>query len=414
MKQIKIYNKNIHGIDVVYVRVPFSLTSHVGFFSLSGSYAENEKNQGISHYLEHMFFKGTNKRNCFQISDDAALLGANENAYTSEYNTQYYMNVPSINTEEAIELLCDMMFNPSFPEEEIEKERTVIQEERKMYEDNHQSHFFEETQNNFFKFDVGHRIIGTEETINSFNRNDFVEYRNQMYGLDNTILVIVSDLSHSDIFKFCDRQLSGNPFFHNGLVPIQSEIIQPSDRIFSFKRKNIQQSYLVGLFEGNGKSDKNTTKRKCMINSIGGGMFSIFFKELREKLGLCYSVSSFDFLSNSDKTVMGYFCQTDPKKSKIAMEKMIEINSDIRKNGFQKSVFECSKAEQIGGFCRATSNIANIANVIGKNKLMGIETNFEEDYDSILSLTIDDVNEYAMKYLPKDEEIYWSIMSPEE
>ena len=115
MNKVKTFEKEINGITVLYIKVPFSLNTHVGFFSLSGSYAENEKDQGLAHYLEHMFFKGTKNRDLFKISDDAALLGAKQNAYTSSYTNQYYLNVPKVNTDGAIELLCDMMFNPLFP-----------------------------------------------------------------------------------------------------------------------------------------------------------------------------------------------------------------------------------------------------------------------------------------------------------
>ena len=414
MDHIKMHEQVIEGIKVLYVHVPFSLNTHVGFFSLSGSFAENEKNQGVSHYLEHLFFKGTKKRDLFMISEDAALLGAEQNAYTSEYNTHYYLNVPKVNTEGAIELLCDMMFNPTFPEEEIEKERTVIQEERKMYEDDPKSSFFEASEMKFFGFQTGHKIVGTEETINSLTKEDFLDFHGRLYGKNTTILVIVGDIGIANITYMCSKYLKNNPFKDNEIVRVEPVILAGSLEDFVFPRPNIQQTYLMGLFSGKGIADKDRAKMVCMLNALGGGMYSPFFKEIREKLGLCYTVWAFDYIHNGICSALGTYIQTDPSKVNLAKNKMIEIIDNVRKNGFDIKSFECAKASQLGSFCRETSDVSRIANIVGKHVTMGVNIDFAENYEGILNLTFDDVNEYASKNLPESERICWSQMNPGE
>lgn len=412
MENVKISERTVHGVTVVYVKVPFTLNAHVGFFSLSGSYAETQRTQGVAHYLEHLFFKGTKNRDLFKISDDAALLGAEQNAYTSEYITHYYLNVPKVNLNGAVELLCDMMFNPLFPAEEIEKERTVIQEERKMYEDNPQYYFYEEMEREFFNFQAGHKIVGTKDTINSLTRDDFVTYHQSMYGLDTTILVVVSDLEEDDVFLTCGQHLKDHPFKRNGRVPVQTEIITSINREYVFERPNIQQTYLLGAFKGLGGSDQRKYQKACLLNAIGGGMYSLFFKELREKLGLCYTVWAFTYLGNADASACAAYCQTEPAKASLARDKMIEIIGQVKKNGLEQENFDCAKASQLGGFCREVSSVTRIANIIGKNIVLGVDTDFEKGYQEILDLTLDDVNEYAQEHLPEPDDIHWAQMNP--
>lgn len=415
MNQVSVIEKNIEGISVFYVKVPFSLNTHVGFFSLSGSYAENEKNQGVAHYLEHLFFKGTKNRDLFRIADDAALLGAEQNAYTSEFVTHYYLNVPKVNTDGALDLLCDMMFNPLFPEAEVEKERSVIQEERKMYEDNPRNFFFEEAQGKVLNFQVGHRIIGTKETINSIKRDDLVNYHSTMYGLNTTIMVIVGDDKPEDIFNLCHKHFKKHTFKSNKMSPMQADLFKDRKTkiSYSFNRPNIQQTYIMGFFPGLGLGHANRIDMTCTLDALGGGMYSILFKELREKLGLCYEVWAFSTLNNADCASCAVYSQTDPSKAEIAKEKIIEVVTDIRNRGFRKENFECAKASRLGEFCREASSISTLANIIGRRKLLGIQTDFESEYNKILNLNLEAVNRYAMENLPNFGDFSWVQMNPE-
>ena len=341
-------------------------------------------------------------------------MGAEINAYTSEYNTHYYLNVPKVNTDGAIELLCDMMFNPLFPEDEIEKERTVIQEERKMYEDNPNAFFSEESQKAFLNFQIGHRTIGNEKTINSLKRDDFVDFHQKFYGLDNTIMVIVSDNNPDDIFFLCDKHLKGNPFKNNVTIPIDSQLLVGSKRKHVFDRENIQQTSLMGLFPTTGVKSCDDVVHSCMLNIIGGGMSSMLFKEIRENLGLCYSVGAFDFVVSSDASVSGIYCQTDPKKASKAKKKILEIMMHVKKNGFAESNFNCSKAGQLGKFCREISSVSSLANIVGKSTLLGATNDFNKEYNEILNLSLNDVNSFAIEHLPNEKDIRWSQMNPKE
>ena len=223
MNSIKPKIINIHGIDVVYLKREGALTSYIGFQSLSGSFAERPEEYGIAHFLEHMFFNGTEKRNWEQIGEDGALLSGIQNAYTSHYNTSYYISsFPYSNLDGALELLSDMMFNSNFPEEKMERERSVIQEERKEYDDDHSSHYFHKLMADRFNGQMNHDIIGTEETIGNISRDDLIGYKKRMYGKENTILLVVSPLEEDAVLDICRKYLKYNTL-DNICVPLVEE-----------------------------------------------------------------------------------------------------------------------------------------------------------------------------------------------
>jgi len=418
---LKIFQKEIHGLTTIYVKVPFTLNAMVSFFSMSGSYAENEKNQGVAHYLEHLFFKGTKNRDRFKLTEDAALLGADQNAYTSEYNTMYYLNVPATNMGYAIELLCDMMFNPLFPAAEVEKERTVIQEERKMYDDDPSSCFSNTTQRHFFNFQTGHDIVGTEETINNIKREDLINYHETMYGSNNTILLIVSSLDEDAVFKECEKYLRDNPIAKKE-VEASRLVITPElfkndipNKDYVFEHKGIQQIFLMGLYNGKGYKDTERTKMICLLNAIGGGMYSLLFKKIRDELGLCYTVWAYDYLPNASKSVAAIYSQVAPEKYELAREKMIQVIENVKKNGLDKHMFDCAKAHQLGSFCRNLEYLNAVSNIIGKAYLFGEkDLNPIQKYNEIINLTHEDIEKFAEIWLPNANDIVWSIMKPGE
>jgi predicted Zn-dependent peptidase len=403
------YEKEIHGIRTVIVKAPNLLTSYVGFSSFSGSFGETPKNAGVAHFLEHMFFKGTDNRDYRQISEDAAKIGAMQNAYTSNFDTCYHLTVPAVNTAAAIELLTDMMFHPTFPEEEIEKERGVIQEERKMYEDNHQAFFFEEAEEHLFNYEAGHRIIGTEETIDSLTRQDFVDYRNRMYNTTNTVFLVVTSLPVTKVQGMCRNYFKNHTLGSNEPVPIADQLLKnlkPAD--LNIQRANIQQCFLLGAFPSVSMHERDAV-HQCMFSALGGGMHSKLFAEVREEAGLCYSISAFDYMSNHASGVSSVFTQIDDEDEDIAKEKIMDVINDVRTNGFDKDTFECAKYHMLGSFCRQIEGVRKLASAMAKSYLFDEDVNFQEKYEDMESLNLEAVNAYAKDFW-HDKDIAWISM----
>ena len=156
-----------------------------------GSKYEKPEIAGISHFAEHMFFKGTEKRDWRQINAEFAKLGVSNNAYTSNNEVFYHTTCPKSNIESVIDLMLDMFFNSTIPEEELEKERGVIAEEKKMYDDDHRSAFQDAIGNNLMVWDKGHATIGTFETIANIKREQFIKFLDLKVESDGFELSII-------------------------------------------------------------------------------------------------------------------------------------------------------------------------------------------------------------------------------
>ena len=296
----KFITKVVEGIKVVYLQSPNLYTAYVGFHSMAGAYGENEQNLGVAHYLEHMFFKGTKNLNWEDITRKGTMLGGIQNACTGNYKVSYYLSgLPKDNFEGAVSLLSDMMFNSTFPEAELEKERTVIIEEMKSYQDDHDSFFYAKVANEFANEQTRNDIIGNMETLNNMNRDTLKHYHDTRYGKNNTILLIVGSMPEDEVFKTCAKYLKGNTLIDHVDFEVNSPIIPSVGGTLKMERSGIQQTYVCELFRKTGLSDRNVYN-DLVSKIIGGGMNSLLFREVREKRGLCYGVGMSDWPSNND------------------------------------------------------------------------------------------------------------------
>ena len=416
---IKIKEKEIHGIKVVHIKNPGSLMSHVAFHFMSGSHGENKKNQGVSHYLEHMFFKGTEKRTYDDINNDAALLGATQNAWTSEMDTCYYLSTPAENYKPAIELLCDQIFNSTFPEEEMEKERTVIQAERKMYDDSPRDNFWTGLEESLFNFQIGHPIIGTEETIDNLTREDLIDYYFNNYGSNNVRLMIVGPMKSKEVFAACKKYLKGHPLKVIKETKIKKTLIKNYVNT-NITNEKIQQTHMGLVFRSHSLADKNVN-HKCMLSCLGSGLGSLLGKEIREELGLCYSISAFSLVRTPHDGVDLIHTLLDPDNAQLAREKIMEVLHRASVEGVDELTFKCAKAKMLASWCKTVGNPQGISTPLAKHKIWGLDFDLKKQYEAVKNLNHEEVNEYIKSYLTKvffdkssKKEFCWFSMNPED
>jgi predicted Zn-dependent peptidase len=415
---IKVKEKVINGLRVVHIKNTGSLMSYVGFHCLSGSFAEGRKNQGVSHYLEHMFFKGTKKRNYEDIVDEAALMGAKQNAYTSEFDTCYFLTTPSVNYSKAIELLCDQMFNSTFPQEEMDKERTVIQAERKSYDDSPMHDFYAKLEKSLINFQLGHPVIGTEKTIDSLNRDDLIDYYKTNYGNNNVVLVVSAPFKSKKVFKQCEKYLESNTFGEAKVTKVKDKLIKNYIDT-NVSRHGIQQTHMALLFESVPLNYDESAEHGCMINAIGGGMSSLLFKRIREELGLCYSISASPLVKTLDGGLSFIHTLLDESSVLVAKEEIISVIEKVANSGFDDKTFKCSKAKMLSKLCQVVSDPDNLSSPLAKSKLWDYDFDIQKHYDNIENLTLESLNEYAKKYLTETffgekKKSCWFTMNPEE
>ena len=281
-----------NGLRVVMEPIPFVRSVSFGIWVKSGSRDESEAENGISHFIEHLLFKGTEKRSAKDIADTMDAVGGQLNAFTSKEVTCYMARTLDTHFDVALDVLSDMFFNSTFDEAGIEKERGVILEEINMYEDTPENVAMSMLEFNSFKNNpLGMTILGTPETIGSFKRQDFIDFVGKRYRPQNTVIAIAGNINESEVLEKIIAAFNR----YKGDIPVITgapAIYQPS---FSVREKDIEQVHLCMGFPGLKSGFGSDTYAMTCVNTVfGGGMSSRLFQKIREEHGLAYSVYSYN------------------------------------------------------------------------------------------------------------------------
>lgn len=303
-----------------------------GLFVSAGSRHEPERFAGISHFIEHMLFKGTQKRSALEITQAIEGRGGNCNAFTTEETTGYYVHVPNEYLAEAIDILTDMFLNAAINEDEFERERNVIIEEIKMYEDEPSSVASEKMQSGLFPgHPLGRPVSGFVETLRSIRPPEMQEYIRSHYTPDSTVAVLAGAFDEAEATKLIEEAFSKargparmkrmNRGWRSSTIPSRSP--QPEVRT----TKDITQTQLAIGFKTFGMHNEGKFAASVLAAILGRGMSSRLFQEVREKRGLSYDISShIQFFE--DTGILSISCGLDPAKAQEAFD---VIQDELRK-----------------------------------------------------------------------------------
>ena len=281
-----------NGLRVVMEPIPFVRSVSFGIWVRNGSRNETVSTNGISHFIEHLFFKGTDKRTAKDIADTMDAVGGQLNAFTSKEYTCYMARTLDTHFDVALDVLSDMLFNSRFDEAGIERERNVILEEINMYEDTPENVAMSMLEYNSFKnHPLGMTILGTPETIGSFKREDFKNFIASRYRPQNTVIAIAGNINEQEVLAKINTAFS--QYKDAGAVENQPPALyQPS---FSVRDKDIEQVHLCMGFPGIASGMGSDSYALACVNTVfGGGMSSRLFQKIREEHGLVYSVYSYN------------------------------------------------------------------------------------------------------------------------
>ncbi len=288
------YNKKVLKNGMRIIVVPIADAPSVTVMSLveAGSEYEKKEENGISHFLEHMCFKGTVKRpKAIDISREFDSLGAQNNAFTSQEVTGYWAKAHPKHTDKLLDIIADMYLNPTFPVEDLEKEKGVIVEEINMYEDlPHRSVYDVYAELLFGDQPAGRSIAGTPANVRSFGREDFVKYRREHYTAEATTIVVAGKVQSAKIFKKVAEAFKEIPITKNKKKTKVKEVQTKPEVKLKYKETD-QTHLIIGVRSYNVYSKKNTAL-KVLSTVLGGGMSSRLFQKMREELGICYYVRS--------------------------------------------------------------------------------------------------------------------------
>jgi len=280
-----------NGMHLLYKQVAGTEIAHAGFVVNAGSRDEHDNEWGLAHFLEHMLFKGTQKRKAFHVLSRLDAVGGDLNAYTSRERTSVHASFRQVHFVRAFELLSDIFMNPSFPQKELEREKQVVLEEIRMYQDEHDESILDDFESLVYRDKpLGRPILGSEETVRKITRQNLVDFQNRNYGAENTIFAYVGPMP----WKAFERKV-------RPVLEAYANFQKPVQRLGDFQYKPFYKEFdkpasTAYVVMGNQAYPANDTKRLglLMLNNMLGGdnMNSRLNMSVRERNGLVYGIES--------------------------------------------------------------------------------------------------------------------------
>ncbi len=400
-----------NGLRVVTVPMKDNPTVTVLVLVGTGSDFETKDINGVSHFLEHMCFKGTTKRPTIKIiSHELDALGCQYNAFTGNEYTGYYAKGDPKNFKQIFDIVSDIYLNSTFPEVEMEKEKGVIIEEINMYEDMPASHvqdLFSEVL--YGDQPSGRSILGIKENIYKMKRLDFINYKKSHYVAENTVVIVSGNITNEEVYKEVDKYFKDVPIGKSGKKQKTKDIQNKPDVLVKYKETD-QTHFVLGV-RTFPFGDKRNTILSVLSGVLGAGMSSRLFNKLREEMGVAYYVRSYNqpFLDHGSFQISAGVNNT--RIEEVLKEILKECNLLIKERVSDK---ELSKVRSIiiGNTKMSLEATDDIANFYGSQELMKKEIKtLEEKIKDINKVTIDDVQKMA-KTIFKDKNLNLAIIGP--
>jgi predicted Zn-dependent peptidase len=315
-------SKLSNGINVVTFNMPNINSVSINVIVKVGSRYETLEESGISHFLEHMAFKGTASRSAENIAEEFDIMGGHFNAYTSREQTVYYTKVLRENFEKALHILADILQNSLFTEKDIKKELSVIMQEIAGVNDNPDDLVYEKFYSLAFSNQpIGRSILGKASNLKKFNKESFTNFMAKHYTTDNIYIAVAGNASHHDVLKLAEKHFIQFP------KPATQTFIS-SEYIGGFEHtpKTLEQtSVALGFKSVSYANILEFYSAQILSVILGGGLSSRLFQQIREKLGLAYSVGSFNS-SYYDNGIFSIYAATDHKNVKKLLDNLgVEI-----------------------------------------------------------------------------------------
>ncbi len=354
-----------NGLRIITQERPSLETVSLGIWVKTGSACENTANNGISHFLEHMSFKGTNTRTALQITEEIENVGGQSNAYTSRECTAYYAKMMKEDAELAIDVLIDSVKNSIFPQEELVKERDVVIQEIKQTIDTPDDIVFDYFQETAFPDQaLGRSILGPQKLVKNFSRDDLLSYINTNYAAENMAVCAVGNIKHDDFVNMVAARMSD----------YKSKVsFTPDQQIyrggFCSHKKNIEQTHILLGFPSCSYKDKKHCAIVLLSAILGGGMSSRLFQEIREKRGLVYSVYSFNSMFSSNG-LFGIYAGTEAKEVPQLMPVVIDEIKKICNDYVTEKEFVRAKTQIKAGLKMGLESSSSTAEVLARQLLM--------------------------------------------
>ena len=356
----------INGVTTIFEKMPEMKTVSVGIWVKAGSIYEDEGINGVSHFIEHMLFKGTKNMTCRQIAEKTDDIGAEINAYTEKDCTCYYATVLDVHQLAALNILLDMLCNPLFSQEDTEKEREVIIEEILSSLDDPEDVCSQSASSIYFKeTPLERQVLGTLKSVKNIDENILKNYYFKRYTAENTVIVAAGNIDEEKITALLREKLT-----LNGKKEEKETIVKPHGICeVRFIKRNIKQAHLCLCFPAYSLQDERKYAMAQFSNILGGNMSSRLFQKIREEEGLCYSVYSYDSLYKA-AGMLSVYAAFNMKNAKKTIRLIKNEISKIRRDGVSEKELMRSAEQLKSALVLSYETPAQRMEAIGRNVIL--------------------------------------------
>lgn len=403
------YKKLDCGVELVTEKLDFAQAACIGIWVGAGSVCETPVNAGVSHFIEHMFFKGTSTKNAEELARAIDDLGASVNAFTGKEATCFHIKALTESFPQAVDILLEMLTDSVFDAKELRRERSVIIEEMQMYEDTPDDYIMDLTTEKVFKgTPLAPAIIGTRKSLKGINRDSILSYIDEYYKTDNIVVSVVGKFDQ-DILE---QQLNKALEKFKGHAPERLKYSAPTGMGFASKAKDIGQTHIALSCPSYSLGSDQFYTQAIVNDILGGSMSSKLFQNIREKRGLAYSVYSVP-VSYSQLGMFYIYAGVTQGKEQDAVTGIAEELKKLGETGISEKELAICKQRMKSGYIFGQERMSSRMSVLGKNRLLlGRNYSDEDTMAEIDAVTLESVNEFC-RYLSDIKNYSGAIISKE-
>ena len=380
-----------NGIRVIMEPMDNLRSVSIGVWVNAGSVYESGADAGISHFIEHMVFKGTARRSAADIAAEMDAVGGNLNAFTAKECTCFYAKVLDENLPLAVDMLSDITLHPALDEQEMEKEKRVVIEEILMSEDSPEDKAFETAGSAYYRGTVlSSAILGTAETVSAFTRDQILAYMGRRYVTGNMVVACAGSFSPETLLPLLEEAFRDCPQGEGDMI---EEREPRAGKKWLFVQKDTEQVNACLMLPGYRLDTAENFALAVLSNALGGSMSSRLFQKIREELGLAYSVYTYPMAYRDTGAICLYFGSGEKQAAKTLELALAELDR-LKTDGLTEAEFQRSRAQLKGSFLLGMEGSGAHMNAIGKRLLLqNKEFTIEDTLSAIECVTIDKVND---------------------
>jgi predicted Zn-dependent peptidase len=389
-----------NGLRVVAQSMPHFHSISLGVWIAAGSVKEQQNEAGISHMIEHMLFKGTERYSAQQIAAEMDAIGAQINAFTAKECTCFYIKATSDHLEQSMEMLSQLVLHSVLDPQELEKEKGVVIEEINMVEDTPEDLAQELISAAFYgDHPLGKPILGTAESVGSFSRQDLQRYMDKHYIAPNILIAIAGNFEEQQLMDCAEKYFDMKP--GGEALPFPKEPQRPRKKVLTREKRDVGQAHICLALPGYCNEDPRYFPLMVLSNALGGNMSSRLFQKIREERGLAYTVYSYTS-AYRNTGALGIYAGANASQAATAVELMLQELELLKEKGLSKEEFQRSKNQLRGAYILGCESTGSRMSAIGKSLLLNGKIHSEDEIiakiDAITPQSVEEILEDVLNF----------------